>query len=124
MNYLITYALSMLNIPYVWGGNNPLQGMDCSGFIQCILVAAGLDPIGDQTAQALYDHFVKEGRLCEPQSLALIFYGENEKQITHIAFILDKFSLIEAGGGDSTVINKDIAVKKGAYIRIRPLNYR
>ena len=54
---LTMYFQSCLNIPYKWGGNNPIQGYDCSGFVQEALATINLDPIGDQTSHSLYDIF-------------------------------------------------------------------
>lgn len=50
------YALMWVMVPYEWGGDD-FAGMDCSGFAQEILAAAGIDPKGDQTAQMLYNYF-------------------------------------------------------------------
>ncbi|NDD53888.1 peptidoglycan endopeptidase [bacterium] len=34
---LIQYAMRFVGVPYVYGGNNPLSGMDCSGFVcECL----------------------------------------------------------------------------------------
>ena len=52
--------MQFVGTPYVWGGNNVMEGLDCSGYTQVILRAAGLDPKGDQTSQGLYDHFRTE----------------------------------------------------------------
>ena len=132
MQDLIELAKAQLNIPYVWGGNNPFQGFDCSGFVRWILLAAGLAPQQDQTAQDIYEQFRDKSRICggadtdiEPGTL--IFYGKSNTKIRHIAFAISKTLVIEAGGGDSSYTGRDVMKKckvSGACVRIRPWNYR
>ena len=124
MKFLIDYALSMLGVPYKWGGSNSLEGLDCSGFIQCILASAGIDPPGDQTAQSLYNAFEKNGAHGTPSPGALVFYGRSVTKITHVAFCIDPYRVIEAGGGDSTTKTKEDAAKRGACVRIRLIDHR
>lgn len=124
MRELLLVAYSCLNVPYVFGGNNPLAGMDCSGFIQWVLRSVGLDPPGRQNAQMLFDHFSKNGRWNSHQPGALIFFGQSASKITHIGMLVDQYRFIEAGHGDSTCTTKEIAAERGACVRISPLTLR
>lgn len=123
MKLIIDYALSFLGMPYKWGGES-IDGMDCSGFVQEILRAAGEDPAGDQTAQDLYNHFDHKGTHGSFSPGALCFFGESTTKVTHVAFLLDPYLMIEAGGGDSSVKTKEDAIKKRAWVRIRPVKSR
>lgn len=124
MEFLISYALSFVGIPYRWGGENPITGFDCSGLVQEILRSVGLDPPGDQTAQALYDHFKLFSEAGKFSPGALSFYGENLKKITHIGFLIDSFRMVEAGGGGHLVKTKEDAGLQNAFVRIRPVKSR
>lgn len=125
MTLLSRYFLSMLNLPYIWGGQDPFNGFDCSGLIQFCLQAVGLDPKGDQTAQALFTHFMSNGHsLQEPAEGALIFYGTSPNHITHVAYCLDSRTIIEAGGGNQGTKKKADAIKQSACVRLRPWKYR
>lgn len=122
---LTEYALSFLGVPYIWGGQNRLVGVDCSGFAQMIAQAGGIDPSGDQTAQALYDHFHRtSGIEGIPQWGAFAFYGESVLKISHVAWCLNPYQIIHAGGGDSTCKTLVDAMKKGACVRVDVLDYR
>ena len=116
-------ALSCLSIPYFWGGNSPITGFDCSGFLQHILLSAGLDPPGDQTAQSLYDHF--DNRSMTNHGLrklgALAFYGRSVTKISHCAFILNGFQIIHASGGDRTTVS--IKSPYG-FVKVTHMDYR
>lgn len=126
LNLLKEYSMSHLGIPYKWGGDDPMLGYDCSGFVQELLMSAGThpNPKQDFTAQGLYNYFAKHGsyNVCSLGSLA--FYGKSHEKITHIAFCLDQKTMIEAGGGGSRTIDSDMAAKHNAYVRIRPINNR
>lgn len=126
MRLLTDYAMKFVGVPYKWGGDDPMSGLDCSGFVQEILRFAGEDPPGDQTAQSLFDHFSKPGNgkygSYLPGSLA--FYGENAKKIIHVAFCVDTYRILEAGGGGSTTTSLEAAILKNAYVRGNLIKYR
>lgn len=124
MKALIDYAMSFVGIPYLWGGDDPILGVDCSGLVQELLAAAGEDPPGDQTAQALYDHFIKTGSQKVMGAGALAFYGKSEKEITHVVFMVNDWQAIGANGGGSKTVNKEEAAKANAFVKLRPVYYR
>lgn len=119
-------ALSCLNIPYLYGGKNPLTGMDCSGFVEWCLDSVGMSPPGVANAQALFDWFMKEnkamGTLFEAGSIC--FYGKSVTEISHVSIMINENQIIEAGGGDHTTISLAEAQRRGACVRIRPINHR
>lgn len=124
MKLLIEYALQHVGLPYRWGGDDPVDGYDCSGLVQELLASVGMDPRGDQTAHGLYSYFRLHGVLTlHPQAGALAFYG-TRKKITHVGFCLDGESMLEAGGGGSKTKTKNDAARQNAYIRIRPIKRR
>lgn len=117
-------AISFVTTPYIWGGSNSIEGLDCSGFVQKVLEEVGIDPPGDQTAQGLYNHFVKIGKQCIVGPDSLLFFGKSPNKITHIAIALTKEVMIEAGGGDSRTKTREDAIKKEARVRIVPIAKR
>lgn len=122
---LVEYAKKFIGIPYKWGGQNPLEGFDCSGYIQEITASIGIDPRGDQTAQGLYYYWAKHGVLQETvKPGCILFFGKDLNKITHVALAVNNFQMIEAAGGDSKTKTIQDAKKKGACVRIRPWNAR
>jgi len=121
----IDYAMQFVGIPYIWGGNNPVEGFDCSGFVQEVLASMGLDPKGDQTAQALFNHFLEHGQLLEsPEAGSLVFYGKDASKISHVSFCINEWQIIEAGGGGRNCRTSQDAAAAGAYVRVRSIDAR
>jgi cell wall-associated NlpC family hydrolase len=120
----INYCLKFVGIPYKWGGDDTIDGFDCSGGVQEILSAFGCDPVGDQTADALYRHFTQPGKATQKQVIgALCFYGSKTK-IKHVGIALDDYVMFEFGGGGPRVKTKEDASLYNAYGRVRPIDSR
>lgn len=109
---MIDYAKQFIGVKYKWGGESADEGFDCSGFVQEVLRAVNLDPPGDQTAQALYDHFSKEAIGSGIQKNSILFFGNNI--MTHVAIALNDKQMIEAGGEGRTPTSRGM-------VRVRPI---
>jgi len=120
----IAVAWRLYGTPYMWGGDDPIEGFDCSGAIIEILRSVGVLPHGgDWTAQGLYSTF-KSAATTQPRAGCLSFYGANAGEITHVMFHLsDEIVLGATGGGSKTKTRQD-AIDQNAFIKIRPLDYR
>lgn len=125
MDILLKYAFSFLGVHYQWGGNNRLEGMDCSAFVNEILRSAGLVKNSeDLTAQMLYDRFERDGTVNKYQPGSLAFYGESVTKITHVALLINQYQIIESGGAGSNSKSFEDAKRLGAMVRIRHINNR
>jgi cell wall-associated NlpC family hydrolase len=121
---LFLYAMQFVGKPYIWGGDDPVKGFDCSGLVQELLHSVGLLPDKtDRNAQGLFDLFHHQ-----PTTFArfgsLLFFGKSPKEVTHVGFALDERNMLEAGGGGSKTLTAEDAAKQNAYIRMRPISRR
>lgn len=127
MKELIAYAKTFLNVPYIWGGTHPAFGLDCSEFVQHVLASVGMDPKGDQTAQALFNHFINGNfgdEVWKPLAGSLMFYGHDKSTISHVALCISEHQLIEAGGGGSNCTDLSKSIASRAMVRLRPIDHR
>lgn len=124
MDLLKAYALSFVGVPYRYGGENPMSGLDCSGLVQHLLASCGMDPPGDQTAQGLYHYFSVNGSFNLWGCGALAFFGTAATKVVHVGMCLDNYRMIEAGGGDASITTLAQATSANAFVRIRPIKYR
>jgi len=119
----LKYAWKFVGVNYLWGGETPMGGFDCSGFAQEVLRSVGRDPKADQTAKMLYQEF-REKKVDVPNKGCLVFFGRSLDRISHVGIVLDRTLMLEAGGGTSGTVSRLVAIKKKAFVRMRPLSAR
>ena len=120
----VKVAWSFIGQPYNWGGDDPIKGFDCSGFvIECLKSAGVLPQKGDWTANGLYGMFNKtfwSGKAISQG--CLVFYGTSKA--IHVELCLDDVYSIGASGGGSKTLTEINAIKQNAYIKVRPFRSR
>lgn len=124
--FLIDILSKYIRVPYIWGGEDPEKGLDCSGLVQLILKKLDLDPPGDQTAHVLYNYFLTRGKIIDKDKTDLgdlCFFGKKDK-ITHVGFCIGFHLMLEAGGGNSKTTTVEIAKKMNACVRVKPISNR
>lgn len=124
--FIVSLALKLQGVPYLWGGSSPQSGFDCSGFALWVLQVFGVLPSGDWSAQGLHGTFPATG---DPLPGDLVFYGKDPEHITHVMMFMGDLPgqgkmVIGASGGDSTTTTIEEAQKKGAQVKIKPMDYR
>lgn len=126
---LSEYALKFVGRPYIWGGDGSGKsagGFDCSGLVLECLQAFGIIPQIDLTAQGIYDILYSQliwstpGRGNEKPD-DVLFFGKDDKHITHVAICIGGGLMVEAGGGGSKC--KTAATSTG-MVRVRPISWR
>lgn len=119
-NLVMTQANHFLGKPYLWGGNDPIAGFDCSGLIVELLKSVGILPrAGDWGAAALHDRFIAH-KVAVPVAGCLCFYGSKGK-IGHVEMAVNDVLSIGASGGGSATDSVADAIAQDAYIKIRPM---
>lgn len=114
---LVFMAEKFFGIRYVWAGNTPEQGMDCSGMVCECLRSIGLIGKADYTAQMLHDYPGTKGSQSSVERNSLLFFGKDTQHITHVAIAIDQNYMYEAGGEGSRATTN-------GYVRIRPITNR
>lgn len=107
-----------LNTPYLWGGDDPLAGVDCSGLVLEGLKSVGIVPREyDNTAAGLSDMFPK---VTELKRGCLVFWGTPIRHVEIVWAVYGGLVLtIGASGGGSKTVDRTEAVKSNAYVKIR-----
>ena len=117
-------AESLLWTPYKWGGDDPMEGVDCSGYWMEILWSLGIIPVGDDyPAAALFDLFPESYM---PMEGDMVFWKDSSGKIAHIEMVynLDLGLSIGASGGGSSTDSPGTASQHNAYVKIRPYLHR
>lgn len=118
---LLEYAMAFVGQPYHWGGDDPINGFDCSGLVIELLKSQGVvERDFDTTAAGLAAKFPAT---LEPNFGTLALFGPLEKP-THVGFCLTADLMIEAGGGGSATLTREDAARQNAFVRVRPVKSR
>ncbi len=86
-------AERFVGIPYQWGGNNVVEGMDCSGFARAVYNLCGVN-----IPRTSADQF-RTGEVVGRESLRdgdLVFFGASESQINHVGIYVGNGRFVHA----------------------------
>lgn len=112
-NELVENAKELLGVKYVWGGNSPQSGLDCSGLLYYIQKKAGSE-VGDLTASG-YSKLGKKIPIGEQKVGDFLFFGT---PVTHCSIFIGNGYMIESRGGrKNTASNPGIGVVKSLVSR-------
>lgn len=102
----VQVALAQVGTPYLWGGETPGIGFDCSGLVQHAYTAAGITL--PRTAQAQYDLGPLLPAGTDPAAGDLVFFGTSTTQVTHVGIALGQGRMVDAP-------------HTGAQVRVEPI---
>ncbi len=89
----LKYALSLQGTPYNYGGDNPDDGFDCSGFVKHIYERQGIKLPRRAFDMALALPVIKKDQI---QSGDLVFFNMNGKPYSHVGIYLSDAQFIHA----------------------------
>lgn len=102
----VQVALGQVGTPYLWGGESPGIGFDCSGLVQHAYTAAGITL--PRTAQAQYDLGPLLPTGTDPAAGDLVFFGTSATHVTHVGIALGQGRMVDAP-------------HTGAQVRVEPI---
>ena len=102
----VQVALAQVGTPYLWGGETPQAGFDCSGLVQYAYAHAGLDL--PRTAQTQHDTGPLLPENVEPAAGDLVFFGDDLRHIHHVGIALGQGRMVDAP-------------HTGALVRVEPI---
>jgi cell wall-associated NlpC family hydrolase len=105
-------ALSYVRAPYLFGGKDPLKGIDCSGMVELCLKKLKILPQDKKNynSQMIFDYLKanKSYSSCaKPTKDCVLFFRSASGIINHVAIALNETLMIEATGiNDICEINR------------------
>lgn len=112
-NELVENAKELVGVKYVWGGNTPQSGLDCSGLLYYIQKKAGSE-VGDMTASG-YSKLGTMIPIGQQKVGDFLFFGY---PVTHCAVFIGNGYMIESRGSrKNTASNPGIGVVKSLVTR-------
>lgn len=112
-NELVENAKELLGVKYVWGGNTPQSGLDCSGLLYYIQKKAG-SKVGRLTASS-YSKLGAKIPIGQQKVGDFLFFGT---PVTHCAIFIGNGYMIESRGGrKNSTDNPGVGVVKSLVSR-------
>lgn len=103
-------AAKYRGLPYVWAGNSPRTGFDCSGLTQFVVrKVTGVDITHSVELQWNYGSRVEYGRW-KPGDL-IFFQNTYQPGLSHVGIFLGRDRFIHAENEDTGVVITDIAAE-------------
>ena len=93
-------AQTLLNAPYLWGGKNAM-GMDCSGFVQVVYAAMGVNLLRNAREQMTQGDLVPSLAEARPGDLAFFDHADRDPKatnISHVGLLLSPTEIIHCSG--------------------------
>jgi cell wall-associated NlpC family hydrolase len=111
-------AERFVGIPYRWGGNNVIDGMDCSGFVRAVYNLCGVNI--PRTSRDQY----KAGESVSKKNIQdgdLVFFGSSESKINHVGIYVGEGRFVHAPrrGEDIKVTSIDESYFEKRFIGAR-----
>lgn len=94
-------AMSLVGIPYRWGGNTPESGFDCSGLVRYVVERAANVDLPRTTAD-----ISRRGESIAPDEIApgdLIFFNTTGRAHSHVGIYVGKLRFVNAPSTGGTV---------------------
>src|SRR5258708_23586176 len=94
-------AMSLVGVPYRWGGNTPEAGFDCSGLVRYVVDRAASVNLPRTTAD-----MSGRGESIEPDEVApgdLIFFNTTGRPHSHVGIYVGKLRFVNAPSTGGTV---------------------
>lgn len=116
---IVTYAMQFLGNSYVWGGNDPHTGADCSGFVKYVYRHVA----GITLPRVSYEQCYSGSKISslEMKPGDLIFYANAEGTVNHVAMYIGNGTIIHAASRNSGIKLSEWNYRTPKYIR-RVLN--
>ena len=101
---IITESKKYIGVPYVWGGENPETGFDCSGYVQWVLNES-LGLYIPRTSKQQYNFFKSKiaKSLKTIKSGDILFFKTISSPVSHVGIAINNKSFIHAPNSDSKI---------------------
>ena len=103
LNDLLEEGKKHLGLRYVYGGDSPARGFDCSSYVCYVYTQSGVKNMPRTSAQAIFDNYTVRISSNEAKAGDLIFFHSTyyaSSTITHVGIYLGDNYMLHCGGSD------------------------
>lgn len=120
----LMYMSKFSGTTYRWGGDNAIEGFDCSGLVMEYLKVLGtMSEAEDRSAAGIYNKLITLGYLpiIKPKTGCLVFYHNDNRSVRHVGIYMGLGYVFSASSGDSSTVSSAVAASQGAFVKLRRL---
>ena len=101
---IVNEAKKYIGVPYVWGGDNPSRGFDCSGYVQWVINEA-INILLPRTSyqQSLFLSKHKRLKFDKIRPGDILFFNTSGKDISHVGIAIGDNNFIHAPNKKSNI---------------------
>lgn len=114
---LARYSLNFVGTPYKWGGNDVMNGIDCSGFVKKMYGQIGINLPRTAAEQALVGMPITQVRDLQPGD-RLYFWEAKRHKIGHTGMYLGKGYFVHSSSGHGGVATDYLLTPRWMHILI------
>ena len=111
---IVSFALQFVGRPYVYGGNDLYNGVDCSGFTQQVMGNFGISIPRTAGAQSVSGPQIDMSSI-QPGDL-LFYYGDGDYGIGHVSMYIGNGQVVHASNPTSGIIISDVNYRQPACV--------
>lgn len=112
---VVSMARQQLGRRYTWGGNNPDQGFDCSGFLKYLMRAFGVDLPRTAAQQAQVGQEIpRDPSLLRPGDI--LTFGSGNR-ITHVGIYVGNGRYIHASSHAGRIVESNLDRRESSLVR-------
>ena len=120
---VLATAQRYVGIDYLYGGESPAEGFDCSGFVQYVFGRHGVALPRTSRQQATAGSHVSEG-LAALQPGDLMLFSSKGKGIDHVAIYVGNNRILHSSAGAGGVVYDDLTSPRGKWYVARHVESR
>ena len=119
---IVAFAKQYMGTPYVWGGESPSVGFDCSGFVSYVFKSLGYQT--NRVARDIYRNGVEVDK-SELQPGDAVFFASSSESIGHVGIYIGDGEFIHSssGAGYVTINGLDESYYTRMYVGARRIAY-
>lgn len=113
---IVCYATQFVGNPYVYGGNDLITGVDCSGFTQQVMKAFNLSIPRTSKDQSRVGMLVTSLEALQPGDL--LFFGNSIDEINHVAIYIGDNYMVHASTPETGIIISQLNERGFATLQV------
>ena len=113
---IVAYAMQFVGNPYVYGGNDLMTGVDCSGYTQQVMKAFNISIPRTSLEQSKVGMLITDFSML--QSGDLLFFGESKDAINHVAIYISDNCIVHASTPQTGIIISNLSEKGSSDLQV------